>query len=277
MAVDQRHRCRGAAARPGATGFGPPPRSARRAARRCGRRSGRRRRIVGDQDDRQAAPVAQVQQQPQDLRLHRHVERRRRLVGDQDPRVAGQRGRDHRALPHADGELVRIGGVPACRIGNADLARAARSRRPAPRRRAQPVVVGGCPRRSGRRSRITGSRWLVGFWKTMPMAPPRTARSLASLGRRQVAPVEQHLAGRDVQPSARAAAAPARGRAGSCPSRSRRPGRGSRPRQIEGHAVDQPARARAVPQVDGELADGQQRRGHSCTAQAARPGHRRAG
>ena len=45
--------------------------------------------VVGDEDDRQAAPVAEVDQQAQDLRLDRHVERRRRLVGDQDLRVAG--------------------------------------------------------------------------------------------------------------------------------------------------------------------------------------------
>ena len=46
--------------------------------------------------------------QPQDLRLRRDVERRRRLVGDQDVRVVDQRHRDHHALAHAAGELVRV-------------------------------------------------------------------------------------------------------------------------------------------------------------------------
>jgi hypothetical protein len=38
----------------------------------------------------------------------RHVERRGRLVGEQQLRLAGQRDRDHRALAHAAGDLVRI-------------------------------------------------------------------------------------------------------------------------------------------------------------------------
>ena len=40
--------------------------------------------------------------------LHGDVERRRRLVGDQQLRVAGERDRDHHALPHAAREPVRI-------------------------------------------------------------------------------------------------------------------------------------------------------------------------
>ena len=42
------------------------------------------------------------------LRLDRHVERRRRLVGDQQRRLVRDRHRDHRPLPHAAGELVRV-------------------------------------------------------------------------------------------------------------------------------------------------------------------------
>ena len=40
--------------------------------------------------------------------LGRDVERGRRLVGDQDLRVAGERHRDHHALPHPARELVRV-------------------------------------------------------------------------------------------------------------------------------------------------------------------------
>ena len=64
--------------------------------------------IVGHDHDRHAQPVAQLEQQLQDLVLDRDVERRRRLVGQQQPRPARQRDRDHHALAHAARELVRI-------------------------------------------------------------------------------------------------------------------------------------------------------------------------
>ncbi len=59
-------------------------------------------------------------QQRQHLRLDRHVERGGRLVRDQQARIAGQRHRDHHALAHAAGELVRIGVDARRRIRNAD-------------------------------------------------------------------------------------------------------------------------------------------------------------
>ena len=59
--------------------------------------------------------------QVEDLRLRRHVERGRRLVGDQQVRVADQRHRDHHALPHAAGELVRVVVDPALGVRDADL------------------------------------------------------------------------------------------------------------------------------------------------------------
>ena len=52
--------------------------------------------------------VAQPQQQLQDLVLDGDVERGGRLVGQQQLRARGERDGDHRALPHAAGELVRI-------------------------------------------------------------------------------------------------------------------------------------------------------------------------
>ena len=58
--------------------------------------------------------------QLEDLRLHRHVERGRGLVGDEQLRVADQRHRDHRALAHAAGELVRVVVEPLVRVGDAD-------------------------------------------------------------------------------------------------------------------------------------------------------------
>ncbi len=62
----------------------------------------------------------QVPDQVQDLRLHGHVQRGGRLVGDQQLRVARQRHRDHRALAHAAGELVRVVVHPRRRVRDAD-------------------------------------------------------------------------------------------------------------------------------------------------------------
>ena len=57
-----------------------------------------------------AAPLVglQLAHQIENLRLQGDVERGGRLVGDQQARVAGQRHRDHHALAHAAGQLVRI-------------------------------------------------------------------------------------------------------------------------------------------------------------------------
>ena len=60
-------------------------------------------------------------QQVEDLRLDRHVERGRRLVRDQQLRLAGQRHRDHHALPHSTGELVRVVTRAPLRFRDADL------------------------------------------------------------------------------------------------------------------------------------------------------------
>ena len=64
--------------------------------------------VVGDDHDRHPELALQAFEQREDLRLHGHVERRRRLVGDQQLRLVGERHRDHRALAHAAGELVRV-------------------------------------------------------------------------------------------------------------------------------------------------------------------------
>ena len=76
--------------------------------------------IVRDQDHGGAGALLQLQHQVEDLRLDGHVERGGRLVGDQQRRIAGERGRDHHALAHAAGELVRIVVEPALGVGNLD-------------------------------------------------------------------------------------------------------------------------------------------------------------
>src|SRR5262252_85551 len=78
--------------------------------------------VVRDDDDRRTVLLLEAGDEIQDLRLHRDVECRGRLVGDQQLRVAAQRHRDHRALAHAAGELVRVVVHPGLRVGNADPA-----------------------------------------------------------------------------------------------------------------------------------------------------------
>ena len=75
--------------------------------------------IVGDEDYRGAEPVLQVDDKVEDLRLDGDIQRSRRLVGDQHLGMAGERHRDHGALPHAAGELVWIFLRPLFRLGDA--------------------------------------------------------------------------------------------------------------------------------------------------------------
>src|SRR5580693_190982 len=75
---------------------------------------------MGDQNDRGTDTALEVQHQLQDLRLDRDIERRGRLVGDQEFWVAGERDRDHHALAHAPGELMRVFADTPLRLGDAD-------------------------------------------------------------------------------------------------------------------------------------------------------------
>ena len=79
------------------------------------------RQAVRDEQDRACEAVAQRFEQRHDLRLDGHVERGRRLVRDQEIRLAEQRHGDQDALAHAARQLMRIGGQPARRIGDANL------------------------------------------------------------------------------------------------------------------------------------------------------------
>ena len=76
--------------------------------------------VVGDQDDRGAESVAEIEQQLQDRRLHGDVEGRRRLVGDDDVGVARDRHRDDDALLLAAGQLVRVVVDAVLGVGQAD-------------------------------------------------------------------------------------------------------------------------------------------------------------
>jgi hypothetical protein len=91
---------------------------------------------VGDQDDAATDLVTQSAQQPEHLSLHGDVEGRRRLVGNDELRVAGDRDRDHHALPETSGQFVRVGPHASLGFGDAD-------------RREQPERLGVAPRGLG--------------------------------------------------------------------------------------------------------------------------------
>ena len=64
--------------------------------------------VMRDEQERHVQFVAQALQQLEDLRLDRDVEGGGGLVRDQERWLAGQCHGDHRALPHAARELVRV-------------------------------------------------------------------------------------------------------------------------------------------------------------------------
>ena len=135
--------------------------------------------VVGDQDQAHLALLAELGEQVHDLGLDGHVQRGGRLVGDQHRRVERERHRDHDALPHAAGELVRVvvdpllrppGSAPGPSAGPpADLA----SERFMPR----------CTRNISAICQPTGK---TGFredsasWKIIAISGPRTAGARSS-------------------------------------------------------------------------------------------------
>ena len=76
--------------------------------------------IVRDEQHGHAEALLEVEEQFKNLRLNGHVERGRRLVGDEQLRLGSESHRDHDALLHPAGELVRIIFEPRFRRGNAD-------------------------------------------------------------------------------------------------------------------------------------------------------------
>jgi hypothetical protein len=70
--------------------------------------AGQQAEVMRDHDDGGVELAPHLVEQLDDLRLHRDVQRRRRLIGDDQRRLEDQRHRDHDALAHAAGKLVRI-------------------------------------------------------------------------------------------------------------------------------------------------------------------------
>jgi hypothetical protein len=78
--------------------------------------------VVGDHEQRSMRLLLQLEQQVEDLGLHRGVQRGGGLVGDDHLRRQGHRHGDHGSLAHAAGELVRVVVHALCRVRNADPA-----------------------------------------------------------------------------------------------------------------------------------------------------------
>ena len=70
------------------------------------------RQVVRDEQGGEAELVAQPDQFLENLPLCHHVQRGGRLVHDDDLRFQRQGHRDHRALPHPAGQLVRVAAQP---------------------------------------------------------------------------------------------------------------------------------------------------------------------
>ena len=133
--------------------------------------------------------------QVEDLRLRRHVERGRRLVGDQQVGVVDERHRDHHALAHAAGELVRVVVDPP--LGARDADRLQQLERP----RARGGLVTSWWSRIASISCLpivcTGFSDVIGSWKIIAISLPRMSRSWLRAHLEQVLALADRLAARD--------------------------------------------------------------------------------
>ena len=152
--------------------------------------------IVRDDDQRDAEVARQRLHQFEDLRLDGDVERGGRLVGDDQLRIAGQPDRDHHALAHAAGKLMRI--LLAAAARDRKCRPAAAIRRRAHWRRCLFILRWNC---SG--SMIcspigrTGLSEVIGSWKIIAISRPRTFAHLIFGQVEEVAALEHDAALRD--------------------------------------------------------------------------------
>ena len=143
--------------------------------------------VVGDEDQRHAAARVASRRRSQDLGLDGDVERRRRLVRDQEQRVVRRRHRDHGALAHAAGELVRVAAQgPLSGVGDAAPGRALDGRgpglRPGRRAGARAAASASCsPTVSGRVERGTCGSWNTMASRRRGACAPPSARPVSSV------------------------------------------------------------------------------------------------
>ena len=76
--------------------------------------------IVRNEHDGDPGLQMQVAQELQNVSLHRYVQRSGRLIGNDQRWPGTKRQRDDDALPHPAGQLVRVLGEAALRLGDAD-------------------------------------------------------------------------------------------------------------------------------------------------------------
>src|SRR5215831_18932444 len=134
--------------------------------------------IVGDKDDRCSKLALQVHDEVKNLRLDGDVQCGRRFIGDQYLGIAGERHRDHGALAHPTGQLMRI--FP--RLCSGSGMRVIRS--------ISTAFALAWARLTLSCSRTASAIWLpivstglsevIGSWKIIAMSLPRTARILSS-------------------------------------------------------------------------------------------------
>ena len=179
--------------------------------------------VVRDVDVRQPEPVLEVDHEVEDLRPHAHVEHRDGLVGDHQVGAEDDRPRDRGALLLAAGEVARAAGARTARPAPGRPARASRGPWPASRRRPWSACGSAAGARARSRASCPGSARRAG-----PGRPSAGAGAWAAAGARAARRAPRRAASRCRRSGARARAA--RGRASSCPSPTRRPGRAPRPR-----------------------------------------------
>ncbi len=75
---------------------------------------------MGNQHHAHAQLFLNVGNKLQNLRLNSNIQRSGRLIGDQQSWLTGQRNRDHDALAHSTGKLVRVVIKAGLGGGNAD-------------------------------------------------------------------------------------------------------------------------------------------------------------
>ncbi len=118
--------------------------------------------VVADEEHRRPELGAQLGDQVEHLGLDGRVEPGRRLVEDQERGILRERHRDHDALLHPAGELVRVPLHHRRRVGDLHLRERVLDARPAPRR--APRRGSGTPPRPAGRPGSTGSAPGAGFW-----------------------------------------------------------------------------------------------------------------
>ncbi len=135
--------------------------------------------VVGDHDDGGFQLLLQVAHDVEDLRLHRHVERGGRLVGDEKIGAAHRRHRDHHALAHAAGKLMRV--LPHAVAGFRDAHEVENFQCPLHRLAVRDALVNAQRLDDlGADGHVRGER-VSGSWKMVVILEPRRRFSAVSL------------------------------------------------------------------------------------------------